>query len=481
MTLKTLNKSLWCLVLGLWLCGGTASGQSVVGFDTDGTVLVNGERTFLYGTYRDPSDDWGNFTGINAAGFNFVHDYYFETFQVTNAAQRDAWISQARAYLDLAEQHDVGVFLGLPRNVVIENPDPTMLAQLVNGVKDKSALYFWRLYDEPSNQTFQNPVNLAHFQTMYATIKANDPNHPVDAVDAFRLNEVDTYTDVISAELYPIRTDNIHTITDDDAGLMRSVRELAAARQAAPTSPFVATLQGYDWRIAVARSQGTLDQLNVTGENYRPSPKEIRAQGHLMLTQGINAPTFYWGESGVYDLQDEAPEIWQAFVDLGAEFAEIGEALVSTESVSDYTITPQIDVLRDIITPADVDIFHWARSKDGEVFLGLVNPGDWAFNDVVDVQLDLPLDQFDRVSILGGDVLLERDAQGVWQVNSGAQGVNVLGLIGESLFLRTDYADTIALHLQPVPEPGTAGAMLGLTTALVFRRQRQPSHRDAAR
>lgn len=460
----------------LHILPGIAAGQSVVGFDTDGTVLVNGERTFLYGTYRDPSDNWGTFTGIDEAQFNFVHDYFFETLDVTNAAERDAWISQARAYLDLAEQHGVGVFLGLPRNVVIEDPDPVMLAQLVNGVKDKPALYFWRLYDEPSNQTFQNPVNLAHFQAAYAAIKANDPNHPVDAVDAFRLNEVDTYTDVISVELYPIRTDNIHTITDDDAGLMRSVRELAAARQAAPSSPFVSTLQGLDWRIAVARSQGTLNQLDIDGSNHRPSPAEVRAQAHLMLTQGVPAPTFYWGESGIYDLQDEAPEVWQAFVDLGAEFATIGEALVSTEPTPAFAVTPILDATRAANTPNDVDIFHWARMHEGEMFLGLVNPGDWAFNDVVDVRIDLPLEEYDRVTVLGGGVLLERQQNGDWQLHPDATDLTVLGLIGDALYIRTDYADTLVLHLQTVPEPGST-VLLSLGACAMMLKRRNPKRR----
>lgn len=434
------------LAIGCTVSIGATQAQSVVTIDPDGVPVINGERTFLYGTYRDPSDLWGFFGGINQAQFNLTHSYFFENFTVTNTTQRNAWISQASTYLDLAEANGVGVFLGLPRNLIIDNPDLSLLADLVNGVKDKPALYFWRLYDEPSNVTFNNPINLLKLRNAYNTIKVADPNHPVDAVDSFRLNEVDTYTDVISAELYPIRTDNITTITNDSEGLMRSVRDLAYARSQAPGSPFAATHQGHDWRVAIATSQGTLNQLNIDGSNYRPSREEIRAQAHLGITQGLGANVFYWSDSQQYDMQAEAPEIWQAFVDLGAEFAGLGDAIVSTDPAPVVTINPVLDPSREAATPSDVEILSWSRMHNGQMFLGLVNPGDWAFSDTVDVELSLPLNAFDTVALFGGDIVLSKQG-GNWQLNGNASDITVLHFDGQTLLLRMVYADTLVFHL----------------------------------
>ena len=423
-----------------------AFGQTVVTIDPDNVPVVNGQRTFLYGAYRDPSDQTFIFDGLNEAQFNLVHSYNFETLPFQTEVQKDFWIEQATVYLDRAAENNKGVFLGLPRDLIIDHPNPAWLSEIVNAVKDKPALYFWQLFDEPSNVTFQNPTNLQKLQNAYNTIKAADSNHPVQVVDAFRLNEVDTYSDIISGELYPIRSDNIFTINDDDEGLMRSVRDFNNYLGQAPNSPFTTTLQGHDWRISLAISQGMLDQINIDGTNYRPNPQEIRAQTHLAIALGLYSPSFFWNDSSAYDLQIEAPEIWQAFVDLGAELNRLGGAIVSTSPVPPVSITPILDPSRAAATPADVDIFSWSRMRGEEMVVSLVNPGDWAVNDVVDVEIDLPLAGFEKVSLFQGDTVLTK-INGNWQLNPAASGIDVLNFDGQTLLVRTDYADTLILQL----------------------------------
>jgi len=432
----------------------SSPGQTVVTIDADGVPVVNGERTFLYGAYRDPSDIPGIFTGLNEAQFNLVHSYFFEQFPVQTETQKDAWIAQASTFLDIAESHDKGVFLGLPRGLIIDNPNSAWLAEMVSAVKDKPALFFWQLYDEPSNVTFNNSVNLMKLQDAYGTIKAADANHPVQVVDFFRLHEVDTYSDIISMELYPIRADNIVTINDDEAGLMRSLRDLASGRGQAPNSPFTTTLQGHDYRISRAISQNALDQIDIDGTTYRPNPDEIRAQAHLAIALGLYTPTYFWNDSSAYDLQSEAPEIWQAFVDLGAELNGLGEAIVSAEPVPPIGITPVLSPSQATNTPSDVDIISWSRMSDGELFVSLLNPGDWSFdNDVIDVEIDLPLDGFDSVTLFQGDMLLNR-VGGTWQLDPAADGITVLDFDGQTLLVRTDYAETLVFHLTPQLIPG---------------------------
>ncbi len=79
-----------------------------------GIVSVDGRPFFPIGTYRDPSDDFMNFSGIKEAGFNLTHSYEFQDSlgRANNTDTVDTVIQKADAYLGLM---GLGLFLTLHR------------------------------------------------------------------------------------------------------------------------------------------------------------------------------------------------------------------------------------------------------------------------------------------------------------------------------------------------------------------------------
>jgi hypothetical protein len=123
-----------------------------IAFGKRGELIIDGKPRFIRGGYRSGQEDRFAEALRSAAdaGFDLVHDYRFESFDVERQGVKQ-FITDARAYLRKADQLGLGVFLGLPRKAV-SSADEKNITAIVKALANEHALWFWYIYDEPSEQ-----------------------------------------------------------------------------------------------------------------------------------------------------------------------------------------------------------------------------------------------------------------------------------------------------------------------------------------
>jgi hypothetical protein len=462
--------------------GVTPAQARVVSFDADGVPLIDGERTFLYGTMRDPSDDWRRFDGVLAGGFNLTHSYHFESRRwdlVTPGRTIDDWVREAREYLDLAEAAGVGVNLGLPR-VAVENGDAAAIAAAVNGVKDKAALLFWTTWDEPLIAASNNELTPVEMDLAYATIKNIDTDHPVVIIDRerpelngpFSAEQMWSGSDLLLVDRYAIASTG-----PTEEGLVPVYRSFETAESILPAKQVGSVMQGHDLRTFFPEN----NPEPLTAENIQPTQEMLQAQFHLSLASGAGVSQFYWAPSDRWDLVNDSPQQWQNFVDLGQDVAALMDALNSDLPAASVSLTDDVsDLQRDFSTDG-VEIRSWSRETADAVYAGIVNPGGWAefapigWDSTVEVSLEMPFELFVAASVLVDGQWIEaltRDGSGQWVINASAFGDEFVAFDGDSLTLSLDAFDSAVLRLDrivPIPEPAVG---LGLWVGVMALRRR---------
>lgn len=359
---------------------------SVVELDKDGAMLLNGERTFVYGLYRDPSDDWRRFDNIRQADANLTHAYHFEEARIRSDSDLEAYIADAREYLDRAHGHGVGVAFSLPRHLVW-GAELNTLERIITAVRDKPALWFWYLMDEPRDKG--EPEAL---KQCYALIKKLDPNHPVVLVDNVRwLGVHGDAADLLWVDVYSVPW-----------GILPLVNSVERVHKKHPNKPV--------WLVASASAELAWERTAqgrqpVPDEAHRPSPKEIRALGHGMIAGGSHAAIYWFAPNRWQDIRTRTPRVWRSLVDLGTEFRTLAPVLESNEPVPPVKIevayeSRQRRMDRSWLSgktkgPYDEpnEIVAWKRMHEGSLYIGLVNAG---YQTQVDVTIELPF-EFERV------------------------------------------------------------------------------------
>ncbi len=334
-------------LLALLFGSAVASTAAVVEFRDDGVMLLDGEPTTVYGTFRDPSDERMEFDGIKEAGFNLTHDYGFEQFKVGSPEDEARWIADAREYLRAAEGHGLGVFMGLPRNLVYAG-DTGALGRLVEAVRDEPALWFWYTLDEPLLQKASfaraSPGRQWHevLTDVYNTIKRLDGDHPVVVVDSGpRILEKST-----PEELEAHRT-LCDAIWVDTYAVPYSVlavgRDVAELRERLPGVTVWAVPEGgaqfpiTQWHFNARRKPGDKGydeqwqfprpEFNDRLAEMEFTPKAVAAQYFGAWAMGCRGVVFYWPPKWTLDIKGQTPAIWRAYVELGATLEELGPML----------------------------------------------------------------------------------------------------------------------------------------------------------
>ena len=373
---------------------------SKVELKANGLMLLNGRPKFVFGAYRDPSDNWRDFSGIKKAGFNMVHDYYFENGRGYKGGMQQ-WIKDAKSYLALAKKNDVGVFLGIPRKL-IHSAKFEEIKQLVNAVKDEDALWFWYLYDEPSHRKKhdwdQTQTVDQILKKAYGTIKEADPNHPVVIVDSSKwvkkYPDAVRYCDTIWADCYSIPYSS--TNIGRDVLTLKEIfpdKVIWAVPVATTNRPFVKNTvrKKYSKEYFVPKTIHT-DQTNNTG------PKAIVSQFHASIAAGAKGVIYYWLPKYMVKIDRDTPRAWQALIGLGKLVKELQPILVSTDKVSS-----KVQVSNDMwglalrnrmlfnnalskkqlysIRP----VMSWQRMYKGELYMGFTN--DYCSTQKVKVKL----------------------------------------------------------------------------------------------
>lgn len=403
-----------CLA-GIGLAASNAAGQaadrqgSIVKLDEDGALVVNGERVFVYGTYRDPSDNRLAFDGVREAGFNLAHTYYFES--MTPIAQPyDAdelvrtYIAEATKYLDGAHDAGVGVFLGLPREVV-RNYDREAVRAIVSALADKPALWLWYMMDEPTGRDHREQSLVEAMDGLKTIIAEIDPNHPVCLVEAKTFARYRNSVDLMWVDYYTVPKQ-----------VRRVYEAIHKARTELPGMPVWPVLQGHDLRIhkyaeTLERRSDVSERLRIDDRFHRPNPKELKAQVHAAIAADSMGVVFYWMPRSYHDLRKRTPKLWQAYVDLGAHIHALEPVLLSARPRKGAKVTAEAfeaspEHMRAERPGADPkrDILFWQRVHDGKLYVGVVNAGYYPF---MHVTLDVPFDCAKVEAVPGGRTVVD--------------------------------------------------------------------------
>ena len=384
----------------------------------DGIMLLNGKPQFVYGTYRDPSDDWKDFSGIKKAGFNLVHDYYFENARGYKKGA-DGWIKDAREYLALAKKHQVGVFMGIPREL-IRKMELDEIRKLIEAVKEEDALWFWYLYDEPSHSK-RNKWNDKYtvdqiLKNVYQLIKSVDPDHPVIIVDSYRYireyPEAVQHCDVIGSDRYAVPYSSTY-IAEDIENIKNTF-----PKKAVWGVPAAATLRPYAQNHVRKKYS---DQYYVPANIYNNAKnntgaKEINSQFHACVSGGAYGVIWYWLPSYMVKIDRDTPAAWDAIGRLGRLVEELTPVLLSEEpfikkpevSYDTWGLTLRNEYLfKNSLTSTQIKnipgVRYWQRMYQKELYMGFTV--DYTSTRKIVVKLPFKLKKL--VQYPGGKTVLE--------------------------------------------------------------------------
>ena len=400
--------SLFVFILGTTMteAWGQSASQvgSVVKLDKDGALIVNGKRILVYGTYRDPSDNRLSFDGVREAGFNLTHTYYFESL-TPNARPYDqqavirTYIAEATKYLDAAHAAGVGVFLGLPREVV-RTYDKEAVRQIVSALCDKPALWLWYMMDEPTGRDHRQQSLVEAMNGLRKIIEEIDPNHPVCLVEAKKYAPYRHSAHLMWVDYYTVPKQ-----------IRRVYEAIEKAKAELPGVPVWAVLQGHDLRIhkyseTLQKRSDVGSKLYIDDRFHRPGPKELKAQVHTAFAADSMGVVFYWMPQVNHDMKKRTPRLWQGYVELGSHIRELEPVLLSSKprngakvKVEAFKASP--DHMRAERAGDDPtrDILTWQRVHEGKLYVGVVNAGYYPY---MHVTLELPFD-CETVSAVPGD------------------------------------------------------------------------------
>lgn len=351
--------ALVCLGLLAALAGSSAAEATPkptrVTLGAHGELIVDGKPRFVRAGYRSGQED--KFTSAlasaSAAGFDIVHDYRFESFDIGKRGP-DEFIREAKAYLRRARELGLGVFLGLPR-AAVRAGDEAAVSTLVKALRGEPALWMWYVYDEPRPDVL--PVESA--TRIHALLRRLDPGHPSILLS----NRDDTARDYHSAcdvlwlDRYPI------TATREPTSVMPIALALQNARAfAGPEKPLWAVIQAFDNRGNPNLRKKTKAMATPDNHNYRPTEREVRAQAHAAIARGAMGVAFYWAPESWYSMKTDTPAAWASLTRVLGELGSLEPVLL------DNGATPVIEV-----RGGKEGVLTWTRVHDGATYVGIVN------------------------------------------------------------------------------------------------------------
>ncbi len=324
-------------------------------------LVVDGKPFFPLGTYRDPSDTLTDFSGLEEAGFNLTHSYYFEDQKTGDSAQ-------AREYLQAADRHGLKVFLGLRRDRIREG-DWAWCERFAGELMDEPALLTWYLMDEPEVRG----VSVAQLGRLRDGLRRVDPFHPASAVfctpGVFKAYA--PACDVFWCDPYPVPGQPLTMVE----------KWTKAAREAAgPDKPVWIVLGAHDmpyWRASP-------DERKRLGESRRPTYEETRCMVFLALAAGADGLVWYWAPNSAYHIQKEAPTVWSGLVRTVHELRLLMPFLLSADDPEH----------RALAVPEPFRV--WSRAAEGRRLLAVINSANEP------AELDLELHAPTRAVVLHG-------------------------------------------------------------------------------
>lgn len=313
-------KSTFLALASLTLATTALAQPYAVSFDTDGTILVNGKRTLIIGSYYAAKSD-RPYQEMADAGFNLVRAGSQETLDQAQAAGVMAWT--AVGALDLEKRAE----------------SEAALIERVKAVKDHPALAIIETVDEPAWDWLKTGqrVPAQVFAETYPVIKALAPdkllymNHaPTNLVSTMK--PYNAGTDIVACDIYPVNPGGIlsmfalfpnghqgdlnNTSISQVGDYVDKMRKVTG-----PDRPLLMVLQAFAWEKLVQETE-VVEQRDE--KIQYPTYNETRFMAFQSLIKGANG-IVYWGS----DFTPQPSEAWDNIKRVTREVADLKEALVA--------------------------------------------------------------------------------------------------------------------------------------------------------
>ena len=304
----------------------SARQPTTVRLDSDGMLIINGQREFMLGLYMLPNtpEPWRE---AREAGFNLVH------------LRPDA------ADFAKARDHQLYGWTSLgsisPRN---RTAAESRIRQTVTALKDEPALLFWETEDEPTFVWKKNEARIppADIIETYRLVKQLDPVHllylnhsPTNLVST--LQTYNDGADIVATDVYPVIPRGIRELfalwPDGQQGdllnphISQVGQYVAKMRQVGgPQRAVFAVLQAFAW-------ENLREKERDPSMILYPTRQQLRFMAWQAVVNGVNG-LLYWGLSYT---PPEAP-LWNDLKTVARELNELRDALAARN----VPLTPQL-------------------------------------------------------------------------------------------------------------------------------------------
>lgn len=352
-------------------------GQSTV--DKDGTLVVNGQRRFILGTYYNPGE-LGELLALAQNGINLVHCRAdVRSLDQAKTAGLFAWVNTG-ANLDLSEQPAerkqnlltmTAALKDHPALIVWEAPDealwnlyyPNLEKQLRRADLSEARL------DSLLKDHQQNSRRLADgFQKGLAVLRQADPHRPVwfnhaprNSID--QLKPFSSLADIIGCDIYPVRVGhNGHSdLIDKNLSCVGAYTDRMQA--SGPNKPVWMVLQAFSWDQLTTKKSEEMDPQGF------PSFQESRYMAYESILHGARG-LLWWGST----LSSTKAAYWKAILAVTSEIAELEPYLVAPELKKQLTVEP---VAFAASAPSRVAYSFRRHQNDYLLILSTEDNGQW--------------------------------------------------------------------------------------------------------
>lgn len=383
----------WLIVLAVFLVPGLAFAQPIVtAYDDDGTILVNGKRTLIIGSYYAAKSE-RPFAEMAEAGFNLVRaGSDKESMDKAHAAGVMAWTSVGTIDLDKREE------------------SASALADRVNALKDYPALAFIETVDEPAWTWMEAEARVPWqaFAEGYGVIKEADPNHllymnhaPTNLVKTMK--PYNAGTDIVACDIYPVNPGGIMPMFalfpdglqgDLNNEHISQVGEYVdkMRKVTGPDRPLFMVLQAFAWEMLTGE-KGVTERREE--KVVYPTYAQSRFMAFQSLVKGANG-IIYWGSGYM-------PQPSQAWTDIKRVVREVAD-LAGPLAERDAAVTVEADYY-ELGHSVDDGVQVLAKEYEGKLYLFTCNAdknrckaalsglGDWATCTVLNEDRTLPLEE----------------------------------------------------------------------------------------
>ncbi len=306
------------LLMSLFIsCRQESKPEALVHYDEDGMLLIQGERTFMLGSYHLPKSE-APYQELAAAGFNLVR----------TPADQEA----------LDQAHQAGLYSWISVGAIDsqrQTPSTEEIKKTIQQFKDHPSLLLWETVDEPAwtwNKAEWRVPPKTIIET-YQIIKSIDAQHLVylNHAPANLVGTLEKYnpgTDIVACDIYPVIKPNTPPLyglfPDGYHGCMLNpyISQIALyvdkmRKVAGPDRPVFMVLQAFAWE--------NLREKPIDSLVLYPTHHELRFMAYQTIINGANGINF-WGLNYV----PARSPFWNDLKSVVAELASIKDILASS-------------------------------------------------------------------------------------------------------------------------------------------------------